>query len=175
MSVITVGQGHDKGRGRGTKHRLIHAGSVAFHDLLYPGPIAFNQVQTVEDIGDHHVPGLGGPTLNVLECQSLDQPAQGDKFHAVIVDVDDDTAGIIIVPMDNGVQQRLSQRGLRVVQIVDPPQPLKCGVQAVIQLQKFIGVIHLLQNGTGELLARLELVFPRPLVDGAADDMAALV
>ena len=93
MGAVAVGQGHNKGRGRGTKHRLIRTGSVAFHNLLYPGPIAFDQVQTVEDIGNHHVPGLGGTTLNVLECQSLDQPAQGDKFHAVIVDVDNDTAG----------------------------------------------------------------------------------
>ena len=72
MGAVAVGQGHNKGRGRGTKHRLIRTGSVAFHNLLYPGPIAFDQVQTVEDIGNHHVPGLGGTTLNVLECQSLD-------------------------------------------------------------------------------------------------------
>lgn len=77
--------------------------------------------------------------------------------------------------MDNGVQQRLSQRRLRVVQIVDPPQPLKGGVQAVVQLQKLIGIIHLLQNRAGELLACLELTLSGSLVDGAANDVAALV
>ena len=88
--------------------------------------------------------------------------ANHKNIRKIYLCLDNDTAGIIIVPMDNGVQQRLSQRRLRVVQIVDPPQPLKGGVQAVVQLQKLIGIIHLFRIEPENSLRVLNLLFPVP-------------
>ena len=148
---------------------------IALHHLLDPSAIALNQFQAVKHIGNDRVSGLGYAAFDVHQGQPFYQTTQGDKLHPVIVDVDNDAAGIIVITMYHRVQQSLAQRLLRVVGVVDPPQAVKGGAKVVVQRQEGKGIVHLLQDRAGKLLAGLELRFSRPLVYGTADDVSALV
>ena len=119
---------------------------VTLHHLLNPSAIALDQLQAVKHIGNDRVPGLGHTALDVQKGKPLYQTTQGNKLHAVIVNVDNDAAGIVVVPMYHRVQQSLAQRLLRVVSVVDPPQAIEGSAKVVVQQQEGKGVVHLLQD-----------------------------
>ena len=129
---VPVGQDNNKRCWRRGKLGFHAAVSIALYHFLDPGTVAFDKLQTIKDIRNHRIAGLRYAPFNVSQGKPLYQPAQRDELHSVIIDIDDDTARIVIVPMHYGVQQRLTHRFPWVVGMVDPPQAIKGGTQVVI-------------------------------------------
>ena len=96
------------------------------------------------------VPRLGNTASYIISGETWQQSAQGYKFHAGIVNIDNNTAAVTVIAMNKGIEQSFTQSFFGIVRTLDSFQSFECGGGAVAESQIGETFVQLFKNGTAE-------------------------
>ena len=173
--VVQIGQGDFEGVGRRLDDRMLPGAVIAFVNLWDARPVRLDELQAVENLRQPLVPRDGDAEGDIVRRNAFHQPPERDELDSVVEDADEGGPAQRVVPVDDGVQQRLADGFLGIVRHVDPLQPLELRAKPVEPVDVLVRAVQLPQHRSAQLTPIAEHRLLPPLEHGELYGMRALV
>ena len=152
-----------------------HASIVELIDAADSRSIAFDEAEAKEDLREAAIPRFRDPKSDIKGGKAGQETAKRDELHLLVIHVDDDAAGIGIIPMDDRVKKRFPDRFRGIIRMIDPLISWDDGDGLVAEAEIGEGVLEVFENRSREFFAIPEFRAGFVVIDADFDLVRSLI
>ena len=89
------------------------------HDLVHAGSVRLDESHAIENVGKFFVAAVGNTEHHIVIGNTSGKTADGNQLNTVRIHAEKRTCRNGIVPVNNGVEERLANGGIGIISVVN--------------------------------------------------------